>query len=189
VKVSEHDDRYFGKQHCAVSQTVIRLVVIHSTEGSSPESGAATLSSQSDVSAHLCVGEGVTYRIVPEWLGSCTVQEPNDWTLNIEQAGFAAWSRRAWLKRLNTVKRAAFWTAWWCKKYDIPRRYRSSKALDNGKRRGWTTHAALAASKWSSSTHTDPGPNYPLFGKVSFNALLLYYRARIAAGLKPMEAE
>jgi hypothetical protein len=109
------------------------------------------------------------------------VQEPNDWTLNIEQAGFAAWSRRAWLKRLNTVKRAAFWTAWWCKKYDIPRRYRSTKALNNGKRRGWTTHAALAASKWSSSTHTDPGPNYPLFGKVSFNALLLYYRARIAA--------
>src|SRR6266498_3876681 len=47
---------------------------------------------------------------------------------------------------------------------------------------------ARAASKWSSSTHTDPGPNYPLFGKVSFNALLLYYRARIAAGLKPMEA-
>jgi hypothetical protein len=68
------------------------------------------------------------------------------------------------------------------------RRYRSTKALDNGKRRGWTTHAALAASKWSSSTHTDPGPNYPLFGKVSFNALLFYYRARIAAGLKPMEA-
>src|SRR6266508_1878210 len=111
VKTYEYDDRYFRKQHCAVSQTAIKLIVLHSTEGPTAEGGAITLSSSSDVSAHLCVGEGVTYRIVPEWLGSCTVQEPNDWTLNIEQVGFAAWSRKKWLQHLNTIKRAAFWTA------------------------------------------------------------------------------
>src|SRR6266508_5012108 len=94
VKIYEYDDRYFGKQHCAVSQTAIKLVVLHSTEGPSAEGGAITLSSRSDVSAHLCVGEGVTYRIVPEWLGSCTVQEPNDWTLNIEQVGRASCRER-----------------------------------------------------------------------------------------------
>ena len=188
MKTYEYDDRYFRKQHCAVSQTAIKLVVLHSTEGPTAEGGAITLSSSSDVSAHLCVGEGVTYRIVPEWLGSCTVQEPNDWTLNIEQVGFAAWSRKKWLQHFNTIKRAAFWTAWWCKKHKLPRRFRNAKALDAGKITGYTTHAQLSLSKWSSSTHTDPGPNYPLFGKVSFRALLLYYRGRIAAGLKPRQA-
>jgi hypothetical protein len=188
VKIYEYDDRYFRKQHCAVSQTAIKLVVLHSTEGPTAEGGAITLSGSSDVSAHLCAGEGVTYRIVPEWLGSCTVQEPNDWTLNIEQVGFAAWSRKKWLQHLNTIKRAAFWTAWWCKKYKLPGRFRNAKALDAGTIRGYTTHAQLSLSKWSSSTHTDPGPNYPLFGKVSFRALLLYYRGRIAAGLKPRRA-
>jgi hypothetical protein len=82
----------------------------------------------------------------------------------------------------------AFWTAWWCKKYKLPGRFRNAKALDAGKIRGYTTHAQLSLSKWSSSTHTDPGPNYPLFGKVSFRALLVYYRGRIAAGLKPRQA-
>jgi hypothetical protein len=188
VKTYEYDDRYFRQQHCAVSQTAIKLVVLHSTEGPTAEGGAITLSSSSDVSAHLCVGKGVTYRIVPEWLGSCTVQEPNDWTLNIEQVGFAAWSRKKWLQHLNTIKRAAFWTAWWCKKHKLPRRFRNAKALDAGEIRGYTTHAQLSLSKWSSSTHTDPGPNYPLFGNVSFRALLLYYRGRIAAGLKPKQA-
>jgi len=185
MRVNEFSDKYFGKQKCAVSQTAIKLIVIHSTEGSTPEGGANTLSTRSDVSAHLCVGQGATYRIVPEHLGACTVREANPWTLNIEQAGFAYWSRRAWLKRVNTIKRAAFWTAWWCKKYKIPRRYRSTKALNAGKLHGWTTHAALARSKWSSSTHTDPGPNYPLFGRVSFAGLLTAYYASIRLRKRP----
>jgi len=189
VKYNEFSDRYYGKQHCAVSQTDIKLVVIHSTEGSSAESGAITLSSRDDVSAHLCVGEGVTYRIVPEHLGACTVREPNAWTLNIEQTGFAYWSRRAWLKRIDTIKRAAFWTAWWGIKYKLPGKYRSTKDLNAGKVHGWTTHGALAASRWSTSTHSDPGPNYPLFGRVSFAALLTSYRASIRLRKKPRPIE
>ena len=189
MRVNEYSDRFFDKYQCAVSQTAIKLVVIHSTEGSTAEGGAATLSSQSDVSAHLCVGQGVTYRIVPEHLGSCTVREANPWTLNIEQAGFAAWSRKAWLRRFDTVKRAAFWTAHWQLKYNILKRYRSTKALNAGKTHGWTTHAALARSKWSSSTHTDPGPNYPLFGRVSFSALLLAYRVALRLHkIRPVKA-
>lgn len=188
MRVSQYDDQFYGKQHCSVTRTATKLIVVHSTEGSTALSGANTLSSQGDVSAHLCVGEGVTYRIVPEDRGSCTVQEPNPWTLNIEQAGFAAWSRKAWLKHLDTIKRTAFWTAWWQKEYGIPNKFRSVTALDAGNLRGWTTHANLAASKWSSSTHTDPGPNYPLFGKISLATLILYYRGRIRTGMKPRQA-
>lgn len=185
MKIHEYSDRFFGKQHCAVSQTAIKLVVIHSTEGSTAEGGAATLCGE-NVSAHLCVGEGQTFRIVPEHLGSCTVQEPNAWTLNIEQAGFAYWSRKMWLRHIDTIRRTAFWIAWWQKKYGIPNRFRSTTALNNGKLQGWTTHGALAASKWSSSTHTDPGSNYPLFGRLSLSALILIYRAQIKLrGLRP----
>lgn len=187
MRVNDYSDKFF-RSRCSVTRTAQKLIVVHSTEGSTPEGGATTLSGSTDVSAHLCVGQGVTYRIVPEDRGSCTVREPNPWTLNIEQAGFAAWARWRWLKNLDTIKRTAFWIAWWQKKYGLPNRFRSTTALNAGKTKGWTTHGALAASKWSSSTHTDPGTNYPLFGKVSLSALILYYRGRIRVGMKPRKA-
>jgi N-acetylmuramoyl-L-alanine amidase-like protein len=189
VQVHEYSDKYLNKQKCGGGPRDGKptCIVLHSTEGPTAEGGAKTLTTRPDASAHIVVGDTETFRIVPSPKYACGVKDVNDWTLHIEQAGFAKWKKREWLTHIGTIRRAAFWTAVWMKQYGIPAHFLTTQDLNDGKRRGFTYHRFLSLSDVSSSTHWDPGYHYPM---VTFMALLTYYRLRrkLFGGPKPQEA-
>ncbi len=156
----------------------ITTVVIHSTEGTTAAGGAHTLTTRTDASSHLVLDDDTTYRL----LGDLTVAYTQKWNqhaLAIEQAGMSAWSLKTWLSHLQTIRRAAYWTAYWCHRYSIPVRWLSVADLNAGRIHGVTSHNNVSLSNLSDSTHTDPGPNYPYAGsKTSFMYLSKLYLGR-----------
>lgn len=180
---NEYSDSFYNKQKCSGGSRTpseISCVVIHDTEGTTASGGAHTLTTRTDASTQLVCDDSVTYRIVPELTVPCGVRDVNSWTLHIEQAGIASWSERTWRTKVKTIQRAAFWTAFWMKKFDIPAHFLTTPEINAGKRKGYTSHNNLSLSSVSSSTHTDPGPNYPW---ALFRNLLAFYRLGFRLGL------
>jgi hypothetical protein len=138
----------------------IRLIVLHSTEGSTAL-GAATwfTNPASEGSAHLCVDERECYRPLAENVIPWGAPGANTSGLHIEIAGFASFSREEWMERKDGLRRAAFKAAKLAAKYDIPIRLLTDAQLAAGKR-GFTTHAAC--SRVFDGSHTDPGSGFPL---------------------------
>lgn len=164
MRTTEFSDQFYNKQNCGGQPrraTDITCIVLHSTEGPTALGGAQTLTTRPDATVEIVVDDDHTYRICPELKIPCGVKDVNTWTLHIEQAGYAHWSKKAWLRRVKTIQRAAFWTAYWQTKYDIPNKFLTTQDIDSGARRGWTTHNNLSLSQVSSSTHSDPGPHWP----------------------------
>ncbi len=192
MKITEYSDRYYRKQVADGGPRTagqIGLIVIHDTEGSTAEGGARTLTTREDASAHLCVDDRATFRLVPELVIAWGTKGYNTPCLHIEQAGFARWSSREWLRHFATIRRSAYWAAVWTARYKIPARFRTTADLNAGRIRGITTHQNVSLSKLSDSTHTDPGPNYPLVGQRSFFALLRFYRAGLKLRILPRPRE
>ncbi|HXV35265.1 MAG TPA: N-acetylmuramoyl-L-alanine amidase [Gaiellaceae bacterium] len=155
-----------SRRHKAVRQSgtrlpsAVRLIVLHSTEGSTAL-GAATwfTNPASEGSAHLCVDERECYRPLPENVIPWGAPGANTDGLHIEIAGFAGYSRQEWLERKDGLRRAAFKAARLAAKYDIPIRLLSDSQLAQGKR-GFTTHAQC--SRVFGGSHSDPGLEFPL---------------------------
>ena len=96
---------------------------------------------------------------------------------HIEQAGFASWTRAEWMAHDRTIIRAAYKAALRCRWYKIPPRILDAKALladfgvvdpqsgiphqPGSLEGGIVTHATIS-QVYHESTHTDPGPEYPL---------------------------
>lgn len=189
MQVNEYSDQFWNKQNCggqARAATDITCIVIHSTEGLTALGGAQTLTSRPDATVQIVVDDDHTFRICPELKVPCGVMDVNSWTLHIEQAGFARWTKKTWLHRAKTIQRAAFWTAYWQWKYDIPNTYLSTQDINSGARRGWTTHNNLSLSKVSASTHTDPGPHYPIARFVTYVG---FYKLSLRLFRKPRPVE
>lgn len=181
MRLSDFSSRYFGKAVNGGKRPAsdITTIVIHDTEGPTAEGGARTLTTRTDASAHLVVDDDNTFRLLADDVVAWT-QRWNQHALAIEQAGYARWSLRTWLSHLMTIRRAAYWSAYWCSLYKIPVRWRSTEDLNAGQTHGLTSHNNVSRSTLSDSTHTDPGPNYPIRGKTSYMALVKVYRARFA---------
>lgn len=176
MQTNEYSDAFFNKQKCSGGSRTpseITCVVIHDTEGTTASGGAYTLTTRTDASTQLVCDDSTTFRIVPELTVPCGVRDVNSWTLHIEQAGIASWSEKTWRTKVKTIQRAAFWTAFWMKKFNIPAHFLTTLEINAGKRKGYTSHNNLSQSSVSSSTHTDPGPNYPW---ALFRNLLAFYR-------------
>ena len=98
---------------------------------------------------------------------TCVLDQDKAWTqaaynptsLSIEFIGIAAGNE--W--RLAGLKKGAKFTAYWCRKYDIPVKWSSV--------RGICGHKDLGAA---GGGHVDPGPNFP---RARFLALVRYYKA------------
>jgi N-acetyl-anhydromuramyl-L-alanine amidase AmpD len=141
-------------------------VVIHSTESHNrPGRGdvdsihAYFDTSGVDASSHVIVDmEGHSTTCVPDSDKAWTQAAYNSDSLSIEFIGIAAGNEWA----LPGIKKGAKFTAYWCKKYDIP--VRRSVA------HGICGHIDLGQS---GGGHSDPGPNFPWR---RFLALTAYYR-------------
>jgi N-acetyl-anhydromuramyl-L-alanine amidase AmpD len=113
-------------------------------------------------SAHYCVDATSIVQCVRE-NDIAYHAPPNTHSIGVEHAGYARQSKSEWTDTYSTLMlrdRSAPLVADLCAKYGIPVRFLSPADLKAGKR-GITTHANVTAA-WHETTHTDPGPNFPM---------------------------
>jgi len=148
------------------NRTRVDTLVVHSAEVGEFLSSAEAVANhfhlgpEKPASAHLVVDVDSIVRCVPdEHLAHHA--PPNDWSIGIEQAGYAKQSRDEWLdpygqKMLRLVARLLAFEA---KKWNIPLMWLSPTQVKHGAR-GLCTHNDVRLA-FGQTTHTDPGPYYP----------------------------
>lgn len=156
-----------GAQISAVHQggartaSQIKWIVVHDTEGNTAEGAARWFADPaSKGSTQLVVDDTSCYRTLDDLVVPWGASGANQQGLHIEQAGFASWTRDEWLSHDLTIERCAFHVADWCRTYSIPAVLLSASDMVAGSP-GIATHATVSAA-FHKSTHTDPGPNYPM---------------------------
>jgi hypothetical protein len=114
-----------------------------------------------DASSHWCVDNNSRVRVVRDEDTAWTMPPTNDWSLNIEMAGYAGQSNIQWHDgySLAVLDIAAVCAAEWCKKYTIPVRRLTSAQLQ-AKQKGFAGHVDVNRA-FRASDHSDPGPNFP----------------------------
>ena len=144
-----------------------RIVVIHTTE-SHNRPGRGDVDSihawfdnpSSSASSHVIVDdEAHSTTCVPDEDKAWTQAAFNPVSLSIELIGWASTSRYQWLKKERQLKKAAKFTAYWCRKYGIP----VQRAVVNSNsasvvKGGITGHGSLGQA---GGGHTDPGDGFP----------------------------
>lgn len=154
------------------SQTKIRYIVLHSTEGGTAQSVARYfMQPQSGGSANIVVDDYACYRSLADTIVPWGAPPLNTFGFHIEQCGFAAWPRWRWLLHRNTIRRAAYKAAQRVKWYGIPihvptvdelrKEYDASMQDGRPPYGGIVTHR-LVDEAFHQSSHTDPGSGYPL---------------------------
>lgn len=147
-----------------------KAVCLHSTEGSTAAGAASYLHTRPDGSVHIVVDDKEAFRLLNDSKVACGAGGYNDRVIHIEQAGFASWSRKQWLRRIRTLRRAAYWTAVSLRKHDLkPRPLKGKAAIQRGN--GYTFHAWVMQAGYP-TTHYDPGPHYPYLKE---RALIRFY--------------
>lgn len=149
----------------------IDLVVVHTAE--TPEGVDTAMAvaryfatTDTKASAHYCVdGGGHIVQSCRERDVAYAAPGANSNGVHVELAGRAAQSAADWHDPYSTklLATAAPLVADVCKRYGIPVRYVSSAALKAGGAgaRGITMHRDVSDA-FRKSTHTDPGPNFPM---------------------------
>ena len=150
----------------------VKWIVLHDEEAPTAVSAASYFKSPSSGgSAHLCVDDEVCYRClrdidIPWGAASAPALGANTHGFHIEQAGYARWSAVIWTSHRRTLQRAAYKTAFHCRKFGIPPVFVAAGELPG--KHGITTHAEITkASKRLDPAHayrydhTDPGPFWP----------------------------
>jgi hypothetical protein len=141
--------------------------VLHDTEGPTAKGAAAYFTTQaSGGSSNLVVDDTECYRVLDDLVIPWGAPPLNTAGFHIEQAGYAAWTRGEWLRHRVTIERAAYKASLRCQWYKIPPRHLDVAELRadfnlHAPRGGVVTHATISAA-FHDSTHTDPGPGYPM---------------------------
>lgn len=144
------------------SMSKVRLIVLHSTEGSTAKGAASWFANPASAgSTQLVVDDRECYRTLPDDVVPYGAPGANEDGLHIEMAGFAKWTRAQWLEHEDTVRRAAALAADWSATYGIPLVYVDAAGLRAGKS-GVTTHWQVTKGLNGGKGHVDPGPNFPL---------------------------
>lgn len=137
----------------------IKWIVLHSTEGGTAASVARYFfSPAAQGSTHLVVDDYECYRCLPNSAVPWGAKGANRAGFHIEQCGFARWKTANWLLHRNTIKRAAYKTAFHAVRFKIPLVWLKAADLEAG-RPGITSHAEV--SKAFGGDHWDPGPGWP----------------------------
>ena len=139
----------------------IRWVVIHDAEGGSAQ-GVANYGASGNAQAswHVTCDDTVAIRcLADDIVGYHAYSPANDIGLGLEICGYASWSKLTWFRHQATLKRAAWVTARWCVRYQIPPRWLTDQQLRD-ERPGLTYHAQVTRVLKKGS-HTDPGKNFP----------------------------
>lgn len=136
------------------------LIVLHSTEGPTAEGAAGWFTNPAaQGSTHMVVGEDGCFQTLPDEINATGAGTVNPRALQIEFAGYAAWSRAQWLQREQTLALGRAIVHSWARTYGIPLRRLSLDELRAGKA-GVVTHGDVA--KVFGGTRTDPGANFPI---------------------------
>lgn len=146
----------------------IRLVVLHSTESPEKPGKARDVAlwfagpSSPAASAHYVVDAGNTVQCVEERDMAWAAPGANHDGIHVEMVGYARQTAEDWADTYSAamLERAATLAAFICHDYGLPARALGSDDLLAGAK-GITTHAAVTAA-YRRSTHTDPGPAFPL---------------------------
>lgn len=167
VRAIHHYDRtYFPAHNSSGSREpfLVTCAVVHQTEGPSAASAANYFHTSPQAgSTQLVIDDHDCFRCLNDDVIAWGVSDVNTWTVHCEQAGLSTWSRASWLRPKHRLQmdHQAFHVAHWLQKFGLQNTFLTSADFNAGKRHGWTTHAELSGSNVSSSTHTDPGPNWP----------------------------
>lgn len=175
MKLAHRSKRYKPAECGGGRNGKVKTVVIHSTESpaDTAEGVANYLKTRPDGSAHVVVDNSNTFQLQVPSKTTCGAGGFNTGVYHIEQAGFAHWSRKQWLRQLPTVRRAAYEAARVTSRYDIPRRWLAPSEV--GKKSGITSHLNVTLAGYP-TTHTDPGKHYP---RRTFMALVKLYHRRM----------
>lgn len=161
MKITAPCSRKYTAAHCSGTRpvSVIRWVVLHSTEGDTAAGAASWFQNPaSRGSAHIVVDDDTCFRTLNNDQVPWAAIGANVKGFHIEMAGHAAWTRAQWLAHDRELHRCAFKLALHCKVFGVPLRWVGPLRL----RAGWkgvTTHADC--TKAFGGDHTDPGPNFP----------------------------
>lgn len=140
-----------------------RWIVIHSTQNDASAEGEASYAKRrrDGISSHYYIDGNSIVQSLDTDLGAHHVGSSigNRGGISYELTGFAAWSRDRWLNSIAWPLLAAA-IARDCAEHNIAVRELSVAQIKNGAT-GIITHnqARLA---WGHTTHTDPGPNFPM---------------------------
>jgi hypothetical protein len=138
---------------------IIRWIVLHDTEGGTAEGVARYFTtSKAQGSVHLVVDDAECFRCLRNEEIPWGAVGANTKGFHIEQCGFAKWSAAIWQAHRQTLRRAAYKTAYHCHKFGIPPRFVDAAALKRGDK-GVTTHKEC--SKAFGGDHSDPGLFWP----------------------------
>lgn len=144
-------------------------VVLHSMEApNKPETAEgvghffANLPSSNKASAHVGADMNSLCRYVSDDDIAYGAPPRNSDGLHLELAGFARYLAGDWQQpqMMAMIQLAVPQVREWCDRYGIPQQYRDAAALRRGER-GITTHNEVSRA-WGVSTHTDPGPGFPI---------------------------
>lgn len=145
--------------------SAIKLIVLHSTEGSNIPHSVADLEGvagwfaerQSQVSSHVITdSDGHSARCVHDKAKAWHCYLLNSASLGIEQIGHAA--DTDWAQRTDQLDETARWIAHWHHKWGIPIQRGRTDGTQILKP-GVVTHAQLGGA---GGGHTDPGTHYPV---------------------------
>ena len=157
-----------ARNFTAAGRTAIDLIVLHTMEapqkGSTAENVANWFAGASapQASAHYCIDNNSIVQCVRDRDVAWHAPGANHDGLGFEHAGFARFSAAEWANDYNQamLARSATLAAEKCDEYGIPAVWLSPAELRAGKR-GLTSHNNVSQA-WHRSTHTDPGPNFPV---------------------------
>lgn len=164
----------------------ITYFVIHDSEAPNPTGaaegvGAFFQSGSAQGSTHYGVDTNSTQQYLGDLVIPWGAPPINTSGLHVECAGVARLDRSSWLTQYGPMFARLGWlAASRCKRYGIPIRLLHANDLvrigtDPAQGRGGiTTHAAISAA-FHKSTHTDPGPGFPI-------DLVMIHAKRYASG-------
>lgn len=99
----------------------------------------------------------------------------NQHAISYEFTGLNSWTREKWLANVDWDK-AARQMARDCKAHDIDAKTLTIAQMNDGRSTGIVTHDQMRRA-WGGTTHTDPGPNFPM------DHLLAKVRAELEANV------
>lgn len=150
----------------------ISWIVIHDMEMSETPTTAEACArmfatTTREASAHYCIDNDSIVQCVRDKDIAWAAPGANSRGIQIELAGYAAQTSKQWADAFssNMLRLASEHVATLCKLYGIPAQYVNREGLRAG-RRGITTHNEVSLA-FRKSTHTDPGPNFPIIQFIS----------------------
>lgn len=140
--------------------SVIDLQVVHDQESPTALAAASWFPNpNSGGSATYCSDDYECYRSLPDDLIPWGAPGANYHGLHYEQAGYARYLSRNWMRHYRTIDRTAWKMARDARRYGLEVRWLDAHALGRGLRNGQTSH--LQCTRAFGGTHTDPGRGYP----------------------------